>query len=298
MSIVRIRGLRFTVRLALLEGLLAVVLSSVVTVSAAPVEEVVQIPVEVADRFGRTHQQAITVTIFRDDAREQSPWLLINHGRSGTAEGRAQLGRARYSANSAYFVHLGFAVFVPTRMGYGITGGPDVENTGPCEQRDHARGFAAAAAQSVAVIAFARMRPYVTSAPGVIVGQSYGGATATALAARNLEGVAAALNFAGGSGGNPRTRPGNPCSEAALAQVFADYGRTARTPMLWLYSENDRFWGPEHPKHWFERFTASGGRAEYIQLPAVGDDGHGSFTRNAAAWKPHVERFLARHLPR
>lgn len=285
-------------RRALLQGVFALVLSGPLTASAAHVEEVVQIPVEVVDRYGRPHAQAITVTVFRDEVRERSPLLLINHGRSGTAEGRVRLGRARYSANSAYFVGLGFAVFVPTRIGYGVTGGPDIENTGPCEQRDHARGFAAAAAQSAAVIDFARTRPYVEPSRGVIVGQSYGGATATALAAKNLEGIAAVLNFAGGSGGNPETRPGNPCSEAALAQVYADYGRTARTPMLWLYSENDRFWGAAHPKRWFERFRAAGGRAEFIQLPAIGDDGHGSFTRNAAAWKPHVERFLAQHLPR
>jgi len=260
--------------------------------AAAFIEQVVEIPVEVADMFGRSYQHAITVTIFRDDARDKSPFLILNHGRAGNAFGRSRLGRARYPGNSEYFVAQGFVVLVPTRVGYGVTGGPDVEDTGACNNRNFAPGFEAAAAQSMAVINYAKSQSYVDGSVGLLIGQSYGGATTVALAAKNIVGVRAAINFAGGSGGNPAVRPGSPCSPQSLAQTYADYGKTAKTPMLWLYSENDQYWGKALPHEWFEGFMQQGGAAEFVQLPPNGRDGHSSFTANPTAWKPHVERFL------
>jgi len=32
-----------------------------------------------------------------------------------------------------------------------------------------------------------------------------------------------------------------------------------------------------------------------VQLPPYGEDGHGSFTRNPAAWRPAFEEFLRRN---
>lgn len=259
---------------------------------AALVEEIVQIPVEALDRKGQPHRQEITLTVFRDDAREKSPFLVLNHGRSGTAAGREKLGRARYSENAKWLVGRGFAVFVPTRVGYGVTGGPDLENTGPCNARVYPRGFEAAAAQSLAVLEYAKSRPYIDARRGLLMGQSFGGATAVALAAKNIEGVKGAVNFAGGSGGDPDKHPENPCSESLLAQTLAAYGRMAKTPMLWLYSENDKYWGKDYPRNWFAAFTAQGGDARFVQLPAHAENGHGIFTANPGAWKPHVEEFL------
>ena len=255
-------------------------------------EEVTQIPVEVMDRIGRVVSHEITVTIFRDDTRPKSAFLILNHGRAGDAQRRVNLGRSRYADNAAYFVGQGFAVFVPTRIGYGVTGGPDVEDGGLCNARDFPSGFAATAAQSLAVITYAKAQSYVDATAGVLAGQSYGGATTVALAGKNIEGVRAAINFAGGSGGNPTGRPENPCSPQLLEKTYADYGRSARTPMLWLYSENDKYWGRSYPRQWFEGFIRAGGIGEFVQLPASGRDGHSSFTANPVAWKPHVERFL------
>lgn len=259
---------------------------------AAIVEEIVRLPVTVAGRDGGSGQHEITVTIFRDTRRAVAPFLVINHGRAGAAEARARFGRSRYPATSRWFVEQGFAVFLPTRVGYGATGGPDLEYGGPCSRRDFAPGFSAAAQQSEAVIAYAKSLPYVNPNEGLLVGQSYGGATTLALLAKNIDGVRGGLNFAGGSGGNPVGRPDDPCSPEELARVMASYGATSRQPSLWLYAENDRYWGPEHPKRWFGAFLASGGVGRYVALPAHGEDGHSSFSRNPDAWQPHVLRFL------
>ncbi len=260
--------------------------------SATLLEDIVQIPVEVMDEHRRVLQQGITLTIFRDSSREKSPFLVLNHGRAGTAEGRLQLGRAREAANAKYFVSQGFVVLVPTRVGYGVSGGPDVEDTSACNNKDYPRGFEVAARQTLAVLDYAKSQPYIDITRGLLVGQSFGGATSVALAAKNLDGVKGAINFAGGSGGNPTARPENPCSPASLARTYADYGKTAKTPMLWLYSDNDKYWGKDYPRNWFEAFHKQGGNAQFVQLPASGRDGHSSFTANPRAWKPAVESFI------
>lgn len=272
-------------------ALAAAVLAS--PASAKLVEEIVQLPVEVRDIYRRTYQHTITVTFFRDDERPKSPFLILNHGRAGNEAGRARLGRARYGDNSAFFVAKGFAVFVPTRVGYGVTGGPDVENSGPCAQRDFAPVFEAGAAQVLKVIDYAKAQSFVDANRGILVGQSFGGAISIALAAKNVDGVIAAINFAGGSGGNPQRSPENPCSEPALRRVLADYGSTAKTPTLWLYSENDKYWGKDKPRTWFEAFRAKGGAGEFVQLPPFKTDGHATFRGNPAAWKPAVEKLLS-----
>jgi dienelactone hydrolase len=263
--------------------------------TAALVEDIVKVPVEFSDASQRTHQQVITVTVFRDDTRPKSPFLILNHGRSSTAEGRVKLGRARYDSNAAWFVERGFAVFVPTRIGYGVTGGPDLEGAaagGPCDSRDFGGMFGVAADQNVALVQFVKSQTYVDSQRGLLVGQSVGGATTVALTAKNIAGIVGAINFAGGAGARPGSEPENPCSQPTIARVWSDYGKTARAPMLWLHSENDRAWGKALPHKWFEAFKSHGAVAEFVQLPPSGENGHGSFTTNPAAWKPHVESFL------
>jgi dienelactone hydrolase len=258
-------------------------------------EQVIELPVTVANAYGKTESQPIKVTIFRDGAIAKSPVLVLNHGRAVKAEERAKLGRARYSENARYFVGKGFVVLVPTRVGYGVSGGPDVEDSGGCGSKIYPPVYEAALQQTLAVLAHARTLAYADSSRSLVVGQSFGGMTAVAVAARNVPGVLAAVNFAGGGGGNPIDRPTNPCRADLLVKLFASYGQTARIPTLWLYSENDRYFGKDHPQAWFKAFVAAGGKGEFVQLPPHGEDGHGSFTRNPGAWKPALEDFLRRN---
>jgi len=263
---------------------------------AREVEQVIELPVSVKNMYGREFSRNIKVTVFRDDAREKSPFLVLNHGRPSQPEDLVKMGRQRFSDNSRYFVSKGFAVFVPTRMGYGETGGEDVEYSGPCMQKNYPPAYEAAAQQGIKLIEYARAQPYVNPERGLLVGQSVGGATTIALAAKNPAGVVAAVNFAGGGGGDPVGRAANPCRSEMLERLFASYGSTARIPTLWLYSENDKFWGKALPREWFSAFQKKGGSGEFVQLPALppelGPDGHSSFTRYPSAWRPAFEDFL------
>jgi CubicO group peptidase (beta-lactamase class C family) len=261
--------------------------------NAKIVEDIVDLPVRVAKADGQAVNHSIKLTIFRDDSiRGRLPFLILNHGRAVLESDRIKLGRARYSDNARYFVSKGFAVFVPTRVGYGISAGPDLEDTGPCRTKNYPPAYDAAVQQTVAAIEYAKTLPYVDPARGLVVGQSFGGATAIAAASKNIPGVMAAVNFAGGGGGNPETQPERPCRDDLLKALFASYGATARIPTLWLYSENDRYFGKVLPHAWFRAFTERGGSGSFVQLPAFKTDGHGSFTSNPPAWRPSFEEFI------
>lgn len=262
-------------------------------VAAALVEEVIDVPVRVKTISAREVSQSIVVTVFRDDSRDKAPYLVLNHGRPANSAQFAKMGRQRYADNSRYFVELGFVVLVPTRAGYGESGGEvDVEYSGPCNNRNFAGVAAAMADQTVAIIKTARELPYVDLTRGMVAGQSFGGMATMALSARPLPGLLGAANFAGGGGGNPATRPGDPCSSARLTELYRSLGGQSRVPTLWLYSENDQFWGEELPREWFAAFTGAGGRGRFVPLPPYKNDGHGIFSGNPAAWKPAFEQFV------
>lgn len=261
---------------------------------AALAEQVLQVPVGVIDAWGKTTEQTITVTVFGDGAASAPrPLLVLNHGRAPKAQERAAMGRARYSTVVPWLVAQGFVVAVPTRVGYGVSAGPDVEDSGAaCDRKNYPPGYQAAAAQTLAVVQALQARPGVQPGRTVVMGQSYGGATAVAVAALNPPGVVAAINVAGGGGGNPETQPGRPCSTPQLERMFREFGRTAHVPMLWLYTENDQYFGPDYPRAWFAAFREAGGTAEFHQFPPHGDDGHSLFTRFPKVWQPVVAEFL------
>jgi len=282
-------------RLHLAAWLLALAAALPVTASAALVEQQFDLPVHVTNAWGKAVEQPIRVTLFLDDATPAPrPILLLNHGRAAEAAARASMGRARFAEASRWFAERGFLVAVPTRIGYGISGGEDVEDSGNCNNRNYPPAYRAAADQSLQLLDALRSREDTLKDRTVVLGQSFGGATAVALAALAPPGVVASINFAGGGGGDPKAHPEQPCGPALLKRLFAGYGQTARMPMLWVYAENDRYFGPKLPREWVQAFHEAGGQAEFRQFPPHGEDGHQLFARFPQAWEPVVADFLRR----
>ena len=264
--------------------------------SAAVVEEVHRVQVSVTDADDRPVVQDVVVTVLRDSERARSPLLVLSHGRGPD---RLTMGRARFPLAATFFVEHGYLVVMPTRIGYGETGGPDVEvRDRDCARAEFAHGFATAADETQQVLDWASRRGDVDATRIVAVGQSYGGATTLALAARNPAGLVAAINFSGGGGGDKDRHPMRPCHPESVAEAYEGYGRTTLVPELWLYSQNDRLWGGTLPKDWFERYRKGGAPAEFLSMPPVGDNGHALFNQAGDLWHPEVLRFLAAHAGR
>jgi Dienelactone hydrolase family len=152
----------------------------------------------------------------------------------------------------------------------------------------------AASDQVIAALQFARTLPYVDASRWVAMGQSVGGLTTVAVAWRNPPGLVGAINFAGGSGGDPERRPGQPCMPVQIERLWRSNASTAQVPMLWLYWDNDKYWGADVPKRWHQAFTEGGGKAELHTLPAAGSDGHNGVNIDMDHWVPIVESYLAR----
>ena len=258
-------------------------------------ERVMSVEVLVQDLYGRREQRTIPVTVYLPPGEGPFPLLVLNHGRATSPEARAQTRRFRYEQQARYFVGKGLAVMVPTRVGYGsaMLDEFDPEYSGGCSAPQVGAMSLAASDQVLAVVQAARSLPEVDTSRWWVAGQSVGGLTSVATVMRRPEGLQGGINFAGGTGGDPKARPGRPC---AVPQIASQWRRAlpGQPPMVWLYWENDLYWGAEHPRQWHRAFTEGGAQAEFVQLSPVGEDGHLGFARDMDRWTAVVDRFLGR----
>ena len=259
------------------------------------IEEIIEVPVSVSNSNfinNPKFEQKITVTIWRDDVIKKAPYLLFSHGRAGTDQERGKFGRSSEKRNSEYFVSKGFTVILPTRIGYGVSGGPDADYSGACGNKNYLEARKVAIDQSKQVLNHVFDFSYIDRTKGIVVGQSVGGFTTIGLSAENIPGLKGAINFAGGDGGDPIKSAEKPCGDYLIKDTFAKYGASNKVPTLWLYSVNDKFWGEQLPKDWFAAFQKTGGKGQFISLPAYKEDGHSIFRGDLNAWKNDFEKFI------
>jgi dienelactone hydrolase len=143
------------------------------------------------------------------------PLVIFSHGRAPSRVDRARLEYPVLVGHANYWLHKGVAVIAPVRPGYGDTGGLDREDSGArwngnvCSgEPDFTRVASRAGQTVVALHQWALQQPWVRKDRLLLEGQSVGGMTTVSVAALNLPGVVGAVNFAGGSGGNPRVVAG------------------------------------------------------------------------------------------
>lgn len=254
---------------------------------AAPMDEsVLRVPVV----FG-LEQAYIDVTVFRPEGEGPFPLLVLSHGSPRSAEERREQGRQRLAAQSERFVAMGFAVLVPTRRGYGESGGDWAEAYGACEAPDYYTAGLETARDLRAAVDAVRGEAWADAGRVVLAGQSAGGFGSVAAASAPFEGLVGVINFAGGRGS---LGPRQVCGEERLVEAMARYGRGSRVPELWIYSRNDLFFGPQLARRMHRAFVAAGGSAEFYEAPPIGLDGHGYFARAMDHWSPRVEHFLER----
>ncbi len=255
-------------------------------------EEIVRVDVTVKDLYNKQETKPVPITIYRPKGDGPFPLVVFNHGRAVTDK-RAAQGRSRPEHLARYFVEKGFVVFAPTRIGYWETyGGFDPEDSGNCSNMRVEPMSTVASDQVLASVEYARTLPYIDASRWIVAGQSVGGLTTVATVGRNPKGLIGGINFAGGTGGNPDRTPGNPCGVAQIANYWGTIAKSSTVSMLWLYWQNDKFWGEKHPKNWHEKWLDNGGRAEFTMFPAVGEDGHGGLNTDMNSWLPVVDAYL------
>jgi dienelactone hydrolase len=265
-------------------------------------EEVITVPVSATGRYLALKDHPTVVTVFKPsdgDANIKHPFIVFNHGRP--VVNTPSENRMRLTGTARYFAGKGYVVFVPTRPGYGVTKGPDIEDDGSTKAGCEVIANSAKVVAEVnrAAISYAAGLPYVDAGKGLIVGQSAGGFAAIYMSTLHLQGIKGIVNFSGGRGGNPTSRPGNPVSPYEVERCYSKFGSESKLPTLWVYSENDKYFGIDAPKQWFTAFrkakSSSVETDAFFQMPPYKEDGHMIY-RCIECWKSEFEKFEAKVL--
>jgi dienelactone hydrolase len=245
--------------------------------------EEIRIPMPAAGRAG------LEALFVKPNLPGRLPLVLINHGSPRKPEDRQGMTPLAFVPHAMEFARRGFAVAIVMRRGYGDSGGGYAESSGPCANADYFASANAAVADARAALAHLTKRPDIDATKVLSVGQSAGGFTTVALTGEPPAGLVAAINFAGGRGS---LKDDEVCNPNGLVNAFAAFGKRSRVPMLWVYTENDHFFGPALAQRFHEAFSRGGGKVEFIKAPAFGRDGHSLFAEGIPLWLPYVDGFL------
>jgi dienelactone hydrolase len=217
------------------------------------------------------------------------PVLLFNHGSTGAGrvEPTATAGY-RYPEVARFFVERGWAVLVPMRRGRGASGGEYLERY-DCDRAILAEGVERGLDDVEAALAWVAAQPWADPSRLLLGGMSRGGLLSVVYPSRRPVAARGIVNFAGGW-------TVERCDQRIRfnADTFAEAGRRARLPMLWLYAENDRNYGPASVRGYHDGFLRAGGAATLELFPPIGRDGHILLPGAVTVWQPAVRDFLVR----
>jgi dienelactone hydrolase len=236
--------------------------------------------------------RGLEALIVRPSEPGRYPLALLSHGSPRAVADRPNMTPLGLLPEAIEFARRGWAAVVLMRRGYGGSDGKSVEDVGRCADADYTRAGIAVAAELKEAIALLGERPDVDVSRMIAVGVSAGGFASIALTADPPPGLVAAISFAGGRGS---VSDNEVCHEERLIKAFEFFGKTSRIPTLWVYAENDHFFGPKLAEKLHAAFTSAGGKAEFIGAPAFGTDGHSLFSAaGIPIWTGMVDGFLKR----
>jgi len=266
----------------------ALLFTPAVPCAAGPfAQEELRVPLSVSG------SRSLEALLVRPNQLGRYPLALITHGSPRAGSERPSMTPLSMLPQALEFARRGFAAVVLMRRGYGSSDGNWAEDYGSCGDADYVAAGAASAADLKRAIAFLAGRPDVDTSRTIGIGVSAGGFATVALAADAPAGLVAAINFAGGRGS---LRDDEVCRPDRLIEAYRVFGAHARIPMLWVYADNDHFFGPSLAQKFKAAFTGSGGSVDFVEAPAFGSDGHGLFSpAGIPAWSGFVDTFLQRH---
>jgi dienelactone hydrolase len=259
---------------------LAIGLSSLIAPVRAQPQFGAQAPESAADRSQQwlvpspDPGVAAHALLFRPPGDGPFPLAVISHATTQNVLRRAQMPQPEYRALAAWLVARGFAVLVPERPGHGATGGRYIEDQGGCDEADYARAGRATADSIAAALTYMRGQAFIRPNGTLIVGHSAGGWGALALAGQNPPDVTAVIAFSPGRGGHANDRPNQVCAPHSLLTAAAEFGKTARVPVIWLVARNDSYFSQALSRQMADAFRAGGDRVDFRALPDFRSEGH------------------------
>lgn len=240
-----------------------------------------------------TEYELETLTI-RPPGTGPFPLVVASHGKPRRDLDRRSLSLRFLLPVAQDFARRGYYTVVFARRGYASSTG-DYGELSDCDDRtgwSYVVGGLHAADDYQAVIEALARTPGIDGSRVIAVGQSAGGFAATALAGREVDGLVAIVNFAGGRGSRGDF---DVCGEDRLTAAVSRFGRSARVPALWLYSETDRFFWPGLVQRMFSAYADEGAP---VRLEMVGplwftEDGHYLVNLGGRElWRPRIDAFL------
>jgi dienelactone hydrolase len=249
----------------------------------------IRIPMTAKGMFSDARVE-LAATVYKPEGAGPFPLMLMNHGAPRSKEDFPKV-KNFFSWQARYFAQRGFVVINPVRRGYGASDGPWAENYFTCGNPDYIFAGSESAKDIRAALDYGRAQPYVDANHVVLLGQSAGGFGVLALSSQNPPGVIGTISFAGGRGSRG---PDDVCNDKKLVAAFRHYASTTHVPMLWFYSENDRFFGPALARRMGRAYQDGGVDLDLEIVPPDGDDGHNFFRgkSNLAVWAPVTEAFF------
>jgi dienelactone hydrolase len=244
--------------------------------------------------------------LIRPVGRGPFPLAVMNHGVAFDPTEGGYFPLIEFRDAALWLARQGYVVAAVVRSGYGMAAIEVPEHglfrlffsdIGQCSDPKFRETGLAVASMDRWVIDYMSTQEFIKRDDVIVVGQSGGGWGAIALASQTPPSVRAIIAFAAGRGGRLGGKPNNNCAPDRLIDQAGKFGRTARIPMLWIYTENDSYFGPELSGNMAKAFKAEGGAVDYHLLPAFGEDGHFMIDHESAVeiWAPLVSRFLAQH---
>ncbi len=283
---------------------LLILLASLPLHSAAVAEEGAASPRIQEEIWGLPFPLPVLAFVVKPVGDGPFPLVIMNHGIALGLQERTMFPTIEYRAAARWFANQGYVVISPVRYGASSLDDKDqglygavFAHIGSCDNPNFRGPGLAIATLNEWVIDYMSKKKIIQPGKVVVVGQSGGGWGSIALASRNPSSVRAIVTFAAGRGGRVDGKPDNNCAPDKLVAATGEFGQTARVPMLWIYAENDSYFGPKLTKRMHDAFLAAGGNAEYRMLPPFGSDGHFMIDSPDAVpiWSPLVRRFLEKH---
>jgi len=258
--------------------------------AAEPTAETVWIPMMEKPSLGAPPRELrLQGMLYQPALPARVPVIVFNHGSTGAGRvSPSSTDQYRYPEVARFFVERGWAVLIPMRRGRGGSGGEYLERY-ECDRTSQERGVERAVSDLDAVMAYVSGQPWADMDRLLIGGMSRGGLLAVLYPSLRRTTARGVINFAGGWILERCDRVTHFNSD-----TFGEAGRAGKLPMLWLYSENDRNYGPGAVQSYHRAFLQGGGTAELRLFPPIGYDGHILLPGATSVWQTAVQDFLLR----